>query len=247
MCNMGGWFSFLKMTKALSVSRVPGAVDSTVFFSKSSKGGTLRAAFIVCQHLLNVTSSELERIWLDFVWFCGQTFSESIVFSAPSLWLVLLHHWKRNVFVSISGSLLGLICRKAKVSWRRFDQIDVGWMWGKTLQPLGADFQGKNFFQPWAVGVANLGPQKTWPIFLGAELAMASVVWSQTYNRTCINCNKGWNPQFSTLWFFRRTGRVCIFQADKHETYTSATVNRQFMAAKLPYFPRQGHGVELPI
>lgn len=117
----------------------------------------------------------------------------------------------------------------------------------KTLQPLGADFQGKNFFQPWAVGVANLGPQKTWPIFLGAELAMASVVWSQTYNRTCINCNKGWNPQFSTLWFFRRTGRVCIFQADKHETYTSATVNRQFMAAKLPYFPRQGHGVELPI
>lgn len=167
MCNMGGWFSFLKMTKALSVSRVPGAVDSTVFFSKSSKGGTLRAAFIVCQHLLNVTSSELERIWLDFVWFCGQTFSESIVFSAPSLWLVLLHHWKRSVFVSISGSLLGLICRKAKVSWRRFDQIDVGWMWGKNPATFGSRFSGQEFFPAMGCWSRQLRPPKNVTNFLG--------------------------------------------------------------------------------
>ena len=104
--NMGGWFSFLKMTKALSVSRVPGAVDSTVFFSKSSKGGTLRAAFIVYQHLLNVTSWELERIWLDSVVKHFPKASE--IFSAVCIWLVLLHHWNRNVFVSISGCTFGV-------------------------------------------------------------------------------------------------------------------------------------------
>ena len=158
------------MTKALSVSRVPGAVDSTVFFSKSSKGGTLRAAFIVYQHLL---MSQAES-WKGSDWsLWSNIFRKHRKFSAPFVFGWCFFIIETATFLCrFQGAPLGSDMPKSQgriLTIRVPDRRWVDVMPFPPCQPLGANFcrAAEIFSSHGLLDVANLGgpPKKRGPIF----------------------------------------------------------------------------------